>query len=506
MKVIVIGSGLSGLMSAAILSRSGIPVTVYEQNETVGGVTSLLHQNGYSWEQGPLLMGWFLPGEPAYEAFKSLGIPIDFIRSDRGIVMPDFEMWKPDEYQGPYWRRERLIHLFPEEEKGIRAYYRFYDAMIKLSLLGKQPDSLEKKIQIAFQWQKVKKFANMNALELTEHFFANEKIRALFTGILADFCCAPSEFSALGLPFVNIETAFDARIPLFERGKKIRDGYCYIKGSVEELVRKLSESIRANGGVIRTSTPISKIVIENKCVKGVMTYANEFDPADIVLSSGGGKEVFFDLVGKEHLTEEEIKVLETFRPMESVFMVHLGIDFDPLKYQKSALCYYYGTYDLEASIERLRNGIYHEGKDGFLIYVPSHHNPELAPDGHHCVTIYTVAPDRLKEGDWEALKEQFADELIHLAEKHLPELSSHIQEKVIRTPLDYRKLAYLKKSAFGGTVPIMGVKNPSHKTSIEGLYFVGQQSENGGGVSAVIMGAEETVKNIFEAKHWHIGR
>ena len=82
-----------------------------------------------------------------------------------------------------------------------------------------------------------------------------------------------------------------------------------------------------------------------------------------------------------------------------------------------------------------------------------------------------------------------------MAEKHLPGLEKHIIEKRIMTPVDYRKLAHLKKSAFGGIVPINGIKNPTHKTPVSGLYFVGQQSENGGGVFAVMMGAKDT---------WHL--
>jgi len=52
----------------------------------------------------------------------------------------------------------------------------------------------------------------------------------------------------------------------------------------------------------------------------------------------------------------------------------------------------------------------------------------------------------------------------------------------------------MKKSSFGGVVPIWNQKNPSHVTPVKGLYFVGQQSENAGGVGAVILGA----KNAYE--------
>jgi phytoene desaturase len=496
MKAIIIGSGLSGLMSAALLSCEGVQVTVYEQNNEIGGVTALIQKNGYSWEQGPLLLGGFLPGEPAFEALKKLGINVDFIRADRGIVMPDYEMWKPDQYAGPLWRKERLKELFPDEVWGINQYYRFYDAMVSLSMLGREEDSIPKKLKMAFQWLKVKKFAHMSAQELMEYFFKSEKIRTLFTGIVADFCASPREFQGLAIPFVNIETAFDVRIPLFERGKKMRDGFCYIRGSVAELVRQLTKCIRDHGGIIHTGMAVSKILIHEKQVQAVRLATGETDQADLVIASGGGKDVFYDLVGKEYLDPPYQQILETFKPMESVFMVHLGIDIDPLQYQKSALCYYYGTYDIEGSIQKMREGEYHEGNDGFLMYVPSHHNPELAPAGHHCLTIYTVAPDTLKTGDWEQEKTVYAEKLIRLAERYIPNLSQHIQEEVIRTPLDYRKLAYLKKSSFGGIVPVMGVKNPPHVTMIEGLYFVGQQSENGGGMSAVIVGAQSTFDQI----------
>lgn len=116
MKAIIIGAGISGLMSGLLLAKKGVKVKIYDKNQEVGGVTSLLKKNGYTWEQGPLLMGEFLPGENGYEELKKQGIELKTIRSDRGIVMPDYDMWKPDEYQGPNWRRERLIQLFPEEK------------------------------------------------------------------------------------------------------------------------------------------------------------------------------------------------------------------------------------------------------------------------------------------------------------------------------------------------------------------------------------------------------
>lgn len=178
-------------------------------------------------------------------------------------------------------------------------------------------------------------------------------------------------------------------------------------------------------------------------------------------------------------------------------MLHLGVDFDPMEHLRAALVYCYGMYDLHAATEKLRSGVYHEGNDGYLIFVPSEHAPEFAPEGKHCVTIYTVAPDTLAEGDWESKKQEYAEKLISLAERQLPGLSKHIDTMKIMTARDYSEYTHMKKSSFGGVVPIWNQKNPTHKTPVEGLWFVGQQSENAGGLGNVILGAKSAYEKAF---------
>jgi phytoene dehydrogenase-like protein len=155
-------------------------------------------------------------------------------------------------------------------------------------------------------------------------------------------------------------------------------------------------------------------------------------------------------------------------------------------------------YDLHAATEKLRTETYHEGNDGYLIFIPSNHAKDFAPEGHHCVTIYTVAPDTLKDASWEDKKQEYAEKIIKLAEKQLPNLSKHIKSMKIMTALDYQKYTHMKKSSFGGVVPIWNQKNPPHITPVKGLYFVGQQSENAGGVGAVILGSKSAYEKAFK--------
>ena len=490
MRIAIIGAGLGGLTFGALAAKEGHEVTVFDKNHAPGGVAALLEHEGYKFEQGPLLLGDLLEGEPVYVLLKSLGITLDTVRADRGIIMPDYDMVHPEEYAGPYWRRERLKELFPEDAAGIDEYYRLYDNLLHVRYLSSLPQNPWVKLRMALTFLKLKKYANMTAQQLVEHLFKSEKIQTLFTGIFADFCADPNEVQGLGIVFTNFETAFEKRIPLHKNGKPYYPGYCYIRGGCQKLPEALADYITSHGGAIHYGAVVEKVLIEEGSAQGVrLTDGTEF-AADMVVGCGAGKDFFEKTVGLEYLDEEYRKILARFRPMEAVFMVHLGVDYDPMQYMKSALYYCYGMYDLPRATERLRTGVYHGGDDGYLIYVPSEHAPEFAPEGHHCVTLYTVAPDRLTEGSWERVKEKYARRMIELAERQLPDLSKHITAMKIMTAEDYRAFTHMDKSSFGGVVPIWNQQNPPHVTPVKGLYFVGQQSENAGGVGAVIMGAK----------------
>ncbi len=508
MKIAIIGSGMAGLTAAAYLAKAGHTVTIFEQFPTPGGVTATVRQDGFGWDIGPLLMEGFAPGDRARLVLEELGVSaqVPAVQADRGLAMPDFAMWKPQEYGGPYWRRERLKQLFPEESAALDRYYRFYERMIRLMSLGRRSETargleaLWLKLRMLLAFQPVKKYVKWNGGQLMDHFFKSPVLKTFFLGIVADFVTAPSEFPALGVPSIHLETAFDKRIPTYPGTKSAQAAYTYLQGGCQALVDAVLGVVLQHGGRMLTGTTVKCIVIENGRAAGVELADGRVESADLVLASGGMKEVFFDLVGVEHLPEALVKQIESNRMMESVLMVQLGIDFDPTPYQPEALCYYYKTDDLEGSVQRLRTGDYHEGKEGFLIYVPSLHSPALAPKGKYAVTVYTVAPDTLAEGTWSARREELADKLLAEAEAHIPGLREHTLTSLVLTPEDFRQRTHQKHHSFGGVPPVIGNKPPAHKTPIQGLWFIGAQSESGGGVQNVILGGQKVAKRILKGE------
>lgn len=499
MKIAIIGAGLGGLTFGALAARDGHQVDIYDKNGSPGGVVALLEHEGFKFEQGPLLIGDMLETEPVYEFLKTLGITLETERADRGIVMPDYDMIHPDEYAGPYWRREKLKELFPEQSKGIDAYYRLYDDILEVRWLSMQPKTFKGELKKALLMLKLAKYSKMNVDQLTKHFFGDPKICTLFSGIFADFCADPAEVQGLGTVFLNLETAFEKRIPLDKPGKHhYYPAYCYIKGGCQKLPEALADYITAHGGTFHYHTLVEKVLVEGGKTTGIRLADGTEVAADMVIGCGAGKDFFEKTVGREHLDEEYRKILDTFRPMEAVFMVHLGVDYDPMQYMRSALYYCYGMYDLSEATVKLRTGVYHGGDDGYLIFVPSQHAPDFAPEGKHCVTLYTVAPDTLEGETWEETKEAYADRLVALAEKHLPDLGSHVVTRKIMTAVDYRAYTHMDKSSFGGVVPIWNQQNPKHITPVKGLVFVGQQSENTGGLGNVILGAKSAYEKAMK--------
>jgi all-trans-retinol 13,14-reductase len=308
MKIIIIGSGMSGLTAGAYLAKSGHNVTIYEQFDAPGGVTTTIRQDGFGWDIGPLLLEGFAPGDKGRGILEELGVSnrVPAVHEDRGLSMPEFAVWKPKEYEGPYWRRERLRQLFPSESDALNRYYHFYDQMIKLMGLARRAETargltaLWQKVAMLLAFQPVKNKAKWSGGQLMDYYFKSPVLKTLFLGIVADFVTAPSEFPGLGVPSIHLETAFDKRIPTYPGTKSAQTAYTYILGGCQTLVEAVIGVVLENGGKVLTNTTVQHIVIDNGRVTGVQLADGHIEPADLVLASGGMKEVFFE-IGRAHV-------------------------------------------------------------------------------------------------------------------------------------------------------------------------------------------------------------
>jgi phytoene dehydrogenase-like protein len=401
-----------------------------------------------------------------------------------------------------------FARLFPEERHGLRRYYRYYRRFMEIVSLAQRAEistgfhSFAARAGMYLKLLPLLPKAKWNAERMTDSFFTSEKLKAAFISILAGFTVRPSEFHGLGIAAVNPEAAFDRRVPLQTSRRGKQASYSFIEGGCRALTDRLVEKIRAGGGRVETGTLVAKIVTETppateeRRATGVELADGRIVPADMIIASGGAKETFFDLVGTDKLPQEFAQAINDMSLIESIFVIHLAVDFDLSEWQSAGVCYYYLTYDIESSIEKLLQGLYHGGSDGFLVCIPSYFSQDMAPPGSHAVTIYTVAPDTLKDGSWEEQKEKYATDLLDLAEEKIPGLRANTRFMKIFTPADFRQLTNLKHHAFGGCAPVMDKKGAPHETPFDNLWFVGAQSESGAGMNSVMEGVWRTVREI----------
>jgi prolycopene isomerase len=504
MNIVIIGSGMAGLVAAATLSRRGHKVTVLEQFPTPGGVTAPFEQDGFRWDLGQLLVEGFGPGEPTGEIFADLGIAdqVRLKKDDRRYVFPDFEINKPEQFGGIHWRMHRLAEIFPGEVKGLGRYWndalRFTRIMAMLRKLNKAT-GLAKTITNLRLYATLLPFLSRqawSAQQVMDDYFTDNRLKMVFISILADFFTPPSQFLGLGVFALNSEASFDSRQP-----KSLASGaeqlyHWSVLGGIHTVVDALITQIQAAGGIIRCATPVKTIRIQDGRAVGVETASGEFIPAETVIASGAAREAFTNLVGSQNLPPEWVKQVEELPLMDSVFMVHLGLNYDPTPSNHGTCTYYYGTYELEEGIQKAKSGVYHEGDAGFVVHIPTAHSPEMAPAGHHSLTIYTICPDRLAEGGWAERKDAMADKLVSLTERYIPGLRAHTVTRAVITPDDWRARVYASHHSFGGMAPYKGISGIPYQTPVKNLWYIGSQSQSGAGLGNVITGAYKTALQV----------
>lgn len=503
-QAILIGTGLSGLVAGAYLSRSGVSVDLFEQSGEIGGITGGFRKNGYSWDMGQLNIEGLGVGESAGHIVDELGLrsKLTLHPAARLYAFPDFTIHPPASYEGPWWRKDYLLRQFPAEARGIRAYYRFYVRMREIVTYAQRAEdakglrALLLKAGMFLRLLPLLPKMNWTAKQLMDHLFSSEQLKAVFTSILADFVVRPEEFQGLGVALVNPESAFDDRVPLDLSPRAQQPSYTCVDGGCRVLAELLADFIREHGGRIHTNARVTEIRTGQGKVAGVTLADGTRCDAQIVLASGGARDIF-RLVDPEAVGKEFLALVEGAPQMESVFLLHLGLDIDPMDYLPGAISYCYRSYDISGSVDRLQHNDYHEGEDGYLIYVPSHFYSQCAPAGRHAVTIYTVAPNRLKEGEWSEQSARFADKLIDLASERIPNLKEHIVEQVVFTPENFRARTLQAHHSFGGCAPVMGKKAVPNRTPVKGFWFIGAQSESGAGIVSVMSGARRVSQTIL---------
>ena len=124
---VIIGGGIGGLVTGALLAKEGYAVTVLEKNAIIGGGLQTFKRNGVRFPTGMHIFGGFQEGGNLRKIFAYLGVldkmtlrPMDSDASDVVTMMSTGET-----YSLPQGKERLITYLseqFPAEKEHIRAY------------------------------------------------------------------------------------------------------------------------------------------------------------------------------------------------------------------------------------------------------------------------------------------------------------------------------------------------------------------------------------------------
>ena len=473
---IVIGSGIGGLVTATQLAAKGAKVLVLERYLIPGGSGGYFEREGYRFDVGAsMIFGFGDRGTTNLltRALDAVDMKLETFADPVQIHyhLPDLELKVHRDYEAFL---QELIALFPHEEQGIRAFYgkcwevfNYLNSMELLSL--EEPRYL---MRVFFQKPLsclgLARYLPLNAGDIARKHISDPKLLQFIDMECYLWSVVPADKT----PMINAGMVFSDRH---------YGGINYPKGGVGQIAQKLADGLVQAGGEIKYKARVTEIVLENGKAVGVKLADNTEYRAQKIISNATRWDTFGKLIPAHYTPKREQKWRQRYQKSPSFLSLHLGVAADLLP--PGTDCHHILLENWE-EMEKSEGTIF--------VSIPTLLDPSLAPSGHHI--IHTFTPSWIE--DWQELsiteyqekKERAAARLIDRLEAIFPGIAVALDYQEVGTPRTHRRFLGREDGTYG-PVPrrklagLLGM--PFNKTSIPGLYCVGDSTFPGQGLNAV---------------------
>lgn len=488
-KAVVIGGGLSGLATAALLGRNGFDVTLIEKNKTLGGRARVFREKGFSFDMGP---SWYLMPEVFEQFFALFGKKSsDYYKLIR--LNPRYQTIFSDGEKVVLADDIRQnIKWFEEQEKGAGKKLELF-----LSRMEKIYNTATKQLMYEDVWNPktwIKKdnitsiFGILGNLQFWQswdrevaRYFKSEKLRQVL------------EFSAVflgGSPFNT--PALYAILTWADFGK----GVWYPEGGMIKVVEALEKLAEENGVKIRTGVEAIEIVVDNKKVAGVKT-TDQYLPADVVVGATDLPHVELKLLSPEYRTWGH-KYWKKKTMGISALLIYLGINKRIPNLIHHTI---YVSNDWQKNFDEVLNEKVLPEDPSFYVSVRSATDRGIVPkDCEEIVVLVPLGPRSYKKTELG----KYSDKIIKKLEKVLDRsLVESIVVKKIFTPNDFREDYNAYEGTALGLAHTLGqslwLRPGNESRKVGGLYYAGQYTNPGVGVPMALISAQ-IVANLVEQK------
>jgi phytoene dehydrogenase-like protein len=507
-RVVVVGGGHNGLVTAALLAKAGLRPLVLERRETLGGaaVTEEFHP-GYRCSTVAHTAGPFRAS-----LVQELGLGGDglaFISPEPRVFAP-----LPDGRSVRLWgnaeRSAGDIHrLSPRDAERYPAMARALAAVARVlakALAATPPDvdhprprDLWPFLDVGLGLRRLDKgdalalmrWAPMAVADFAAEWFEAEPLRALVCG-RGVFGCFAGPWSAGTTANLLLQAAAGGGdlVPTV-----------LVRGGLGALTRALGDSAQRHGAEVRTGTEVERFLAENGTVTGVVLAGGEEIRARAVVSGLDPHRTFLRLLDPALLDPDELRRIRNYRIQGACAKVNLALsalpafaavkDEDPRALLGGRIHVGPDVDSIERAFDEAKYGGI--ARQPFLeATLPSLTDPSLVPPGAHAMSVHVqYTPYRLAQGDWPSRRAELLGIVLDRLEEYAPGLRGLVVGSQVLTPHDleatygltgghpYHGEHALDQLFF--TRPLLGWGR--YRGPLPGLYLCGAGTHPGGGVT-----------------------
>ncbi|GAB4198735.1 MAG: phytoene desaturase family protein [Bacteroidia bacterium] len=466
-KILVIGSGFSGLSVAAYLGKKH-HVTVLEKNSTIGGRSRQFKDSGFVFDMGP---SWYWMPDIFEKFFNDFGYSSkDFYSLIR--LHPSFQIIFQDDVMIVPAGKEELIKLFETYEKNagkkLQDYlseteYLYHVAVNKM-LYRPYISIIDYLNKDTLDWKLISSLFGSVSQSIRSRF-KHPKLTQLLEFPVIFLGSTAKEIPALyGL----------MNYAAFEMGT------WYPMGGMFEIVKAIEKIAIQNNVEIKPQTQVKKIVVKNKKAIGVETDKGFYE-ADIIVSSADYAFTENYLLDKDYANyNEEYWNKKTFAPSALIF--YLGINKKIPKLLHHNLFF---DADFDKHIHDIYTSARWPEKPLFYLSVPSKTDSSVAPADQE--NLFVLIPIAIGLKDNKEIHEKLFEDIITRIEQFTGEkIKDHIVVKhtysVENFISDYNSY---KGNAYGLANTLLQTATFKPKLinkKISNLFYTGQLTVPGPGV------------------------
>ncbi|AKF04140.1 phytoene desaturase family protein [Sandaracinus amylolyticus] len=506
---IVIGSGMGGMTSAALLASLGRRVLVLEQHYVPGGFTHVFKRPGFHWDVGVHAVGEVTTHTATGRILRELTrgelewAPLGGVY-DRFHFPDDFTIEFPD---SPALFRENLIDAFPNEREAIDGYLHLVRAVAKemksyylARLFG---PSLGRVVDPVLA-RGAQRWLTKRTADVLRELTSDPKLRAVLTSQWGYYGSTPSRSSF----------AIQALV-----AKHFMHGAYYPVGGAGRIARGLLATVERAGGWTAIRTDVEQILVENGRAVGVRLRDGREVRSKRVISAAGVLSTVTRLLPPPYRDDAWAREVAELPAAPAHVCLYLGFEGNPREAGATAANeWFYETWDMEEDAWRVNERDAPPRASVLYCSFPSQKDPEHDPDElQHTGEIVTFVPwdsfSKWKDARWkkrgaeyDAFKDRLSEQLLSQLTARMPGLAPKVKLAELGTPVSTHHFVRPVEGSIYGLEPTARRFHNRWlrpRAPIDGLFFSGSEVATVGVIGAMMGGVLAAVSaEPVEAVRW----